>query len=157
MYLDTGRLQDYLSSLDPGIIEEFTETSRSQSNKEGRAGIRAAVMGAGVDAGAGGQSEEETTRERTVRVRAQNLFSRVYDELDKNDSIKVFDEDTSLALDDFGMFESWPKEHGGPIARESTEVKVQPSSLLPSRFTKRREPSELIQRTNRGRVATRRA
>lgn len=99
MYLDTGRLQDYLSSLDPGVIEEFTETTRSQSDKEGRAGVKANVFGAGVDAGAGGRSEEESTREQTVRINAQHMFSRIYDELVKNDSLKVFDEDESLALD----------------------------------------------------------
>lgn len=99
MYLDTGRLQDYMSSLDAGVIEEFTETNRSQTDKEGKAGLKASIAGAGVDAGAGGRSEEETTRERTVRVRAQNMFNRIYDELDENDAIKVFDEEVSLTLD----------------------------------------------------------
>lgn len=99
MYLDTGRLQDYLSSLDPGVIEEFTETTRLQSDKEGKAGIKASFFGAGVDAGAGGRSEEESTREQTVRINAQHMFSRIYDELDKGGSIKVFNEDDTLTLD----------------------------------------------------------
>lgn len=95
MYLDTGRLQDYLSSLDPGVIEEFTEQTRSQLDKEGRAGLRAHIL----EASGGGRSQEETTREQTVRVTAQNMFSRIYEELDKSSSIKVFDEDDSLTLD----------------------------------------------------------
>ncbi len=99
IYIDTGRLQNYLSSLDQGVIEEFTETTRTQSDKEGRAGIKAEVFGSGVDAGAGGRSEEESTREQTVRINAQHMFSRIYDELDKGDSIKVFDEDDTLTLD----------------------------------------------------------
>ena len=94
-YLDTGRLQNYLSSLDPGVVDELTEVTRSQTDKEGRAGIKAYV----VEAGGGGRTENETTHERTMRITAQNMFSRVYEELEKADLIKVFDEDDSLELE----------------------------------------------------------
>jgi hypothetical protein len=95
MYLDTGRLQDYLSSLDPGAIEQFTETTRSLTDKEGKAGLRIHI----AEAGGGTRSESETTNERTMRITAQHMFSRVYDEMDKAGSVKVFDEDELLELD----------------------------------------------------------
>ena len=92
MYLDTGRLQDYLSSLDPGVIEEFTLTTREQLDKEGAAKLRAHIL----EVGGGGHKQDETTREQNVRVAAQHMFARIYEVLSKDKSIKVFDEDDLL-------------------------------------------------------------
>lgn len=99
MYLDISRLQNYMSTLEPGEIEQFTQTTRALSDKEGQAGFKASVMGAGVDAGVGGHSQEETTNERQLRITAQHMFGRVYEELEKADLIKVFDEDDPLNPD----------------------------------------------------------
>jgi hypothetical protein len=92
MYLDIDRLQNYLSTLDPGEVQEFTVTTRAQRGNEGRAGFRFHI----TEAGGGARSEDEITRERTMRVTAQHMFSRVHEELDKANSIKVFDEEDPL-------------------------------------------------------------
>lgn len=99
MYLDINRLQNYMSTLEPGEIEQFTQTTRELTDKEGRAGLAASVIGAGVDAGVGGHSQEETTNERHLRITAQHMFGRIHEELEKADLIKVFDEDAPLDMD----------------------------------------------------------
>lgn len=95
-YLDTGRLQNYMSSLDSGMVEELTEITRSQSEKEGRGGIRAHV----IEAGGRGSSQEESTQQRSMRVTAQHMFGRLYDALEKEKAIKVFEEDETLSLEE---------------------------------------------------------
>lgn len=93
MYLDTNRLQDYMSSLDSGTVEKLTEIQRSQSGGEAKGGLKVPGFG---EAGGGGTHERETTQQRSMRVNAQNMFSRVYDVLDKEGNIKVFDEDSTM-------------------------------------------------------------
>lgn len=95
-YLDTSRLQNYMSSLDSGTVEELTEITRSQSEKEGRGGIRAHV----IEASGRGSSQEESTQQRSMRVTAQHMFGRVYDTLEKEKAIKVFNEDRLLTFEE---------------------------------------------------------
>lgn len=89
MYLDTDRLQDYLSSLDPGIVEEFEETITETAGRRGSAGLRAHILNVGGEA----HTQDESVTKATIRVRAQNLFHRVYDELNGSNLIHAFDED----------------------------------------------------------------
>ena len=95
-YLDTGRLQNYMSSLDSGTVEDLTEITRSQSEKEGRGGVRAHF----IEAGGRGSSQEELTQQRSMRVTAQHMFGRVYDTLEKENDIKIFDEDSPLSFEE---------------------------------------------------------
>lgn len=92
-YLDINRLQDYVSTLDPGAVDELTETTRAMRGEESSEGFRAGV----AESGSGSRSQDETTRMRVMRVNAQHMFSRVYNILDKaedpSDSFKAFDED----------------------------------------------------------------
>lgn len=97
MYLDTNRLQDYMSSLDSGTVEQLTEIQRSQSAGEAKGGINIPSV---FEAGGGGSHERETTQQRNMRITAQNMFSRVYEALDKDHEIKVFDEDNILPFRD---------------------------------------------------------
>lgn len=99
MYLDLSRLQNYMSRLEPGEIEQFTQTTRELTDKEGRAGLKATLTGVGVDAGIGGHTQEETTNERHLRITAQHMFGRVHEKLEKENLIKVFDEEDPLELD----------------------------------------------------------
>ena len=94
MYLDTYRLQNYVSDLEQGVVEQFIETTREQSGKEGGGKVRAHFL----EAGGAGRSEEETTRERTIRITAQNMFSRVYAAMEEDGEIKIFDEDDDLTF-----------------------------------------------------------
>lgn len=93
MYLDTNRLQDYMSSLDSGTVEKLTEIQRSQSAGEAKGGVNIPSI---FEAGGGGSHERETTQQRSMRITAQNMFSRVYEALDNGNNIKVFDEDSVL-------------------------------------------------------------
>lgn len=95
-YIDTGRLQNYLSGLDQGVVEELTETTRAMRGEENNEGFRADV----AESASGSRSQNETTRERIMRVSAQHMFSRIYDELDNANLIKVVDEDDPLDLDE---------------------------------------------------------
>lgn len=97
MYLDTNRLQDYMSGLDSGTIEELTEIQRSQSAGEAKGGVKVPSL---LEAGGGGSHERETTQQRTMRVTAQNMFSRVYEALERANDIKVFDEDRALHFEE---------------------------------------------------------
>lgn len=94
LYLDTERVQDYLSSLDPGITDEFKETVKEGSGREGNLGIKAHFL----TAGGRSQSQEESIYETTFRIRAQNWFYRVYDQLKDDDAIRVYDEDEPIDL-----------------------------------------------------------
>lgn len=93
-YLDTGRLQNYLSGLDQGVVEELTETTRAMRGQESSEGFRADV----AESSSGSRSHDETTRARVMRVSAQHMFSRIYDELDAVGLIKVIDEDDPIEL-----------------------------------------------------------
>jgi hypothetical protein len=95
LYIDASRVEDYISSLDPGKIEEIRETFRTSSGKEARGEVKAGVVGGG----GGGRAEEELTREQTVKISAQSMFNRVYDELDSTGSILKLLEDQPLELD----------------------------------------------------------
>lgn len=97
MYLDSDRLQNYMSSLDPGTVEELTDTQRQQTGGEGKAGLSVPGLG---EAGGGGSHERENTQQRNMRVKEQNMFNRIYDALDSDKDIKVFDEDSSLPLEE---------------------------------------------------------
>ena len=94
LYLDTERVQDYLSSLDPGITDEFEETVKEGSGREGNLGIKAHFLAAGGRS----QSQEESIYETTFRIRAQNWFYRVYDQLKDDDAIRVYDQDEPIDL-----------------------------------------------------------
>ncbi|MBA2692850.1 MAG: hypothetical protein H0U65_10205 [Rubrobacter sp.] len=96
LYLDTDRLQDYMSGLDPGIIEDLVDTQRSQSSGQAKAGVKVPAV---LEAGGGGAHESESILQRSMRVTSQHMFSRVYDALRDADSLKVFDEDSSLHQD----------------------------------------------------------
>lgn len=59
------------------------------------------------------------------------VFGKVQKKIPEGDSVDLFDflklpramrTEANLKEKLFEMFESWPKELGGPIARESTEV-----------------------------------
>lgn len=91
-YLDTNRVQDYLSSLDLGVVEELTQRIRSGSGKEGGGGINIQALSLGGK----GHSQEETETEQTIRITAQHLFHRIYEEL--GDGIEIFDEDMPIDI-----------------------------------------------------------
>jgi hypothetical protein len=99
-YLDTNRLQDYVSTLDPGAVDELTETTRTARAEESSEGFQAGV----AESGSGSLSQDETTRKRIMRVSAQHMFSRVYNILnnaeDPTNSFKAFEEDEPLNLGD---------------------------------------------------------
>lgn len=96
MYLDTNGLQNYISSLDPGTIDELTEVERRQTAGEGKAGLSLPGLG---EAGGGGSHEKETTQQRSMKITPQNMFSRIYDVLSKDGAIRVFDDEDILYLD----------------------------------------------------------
>lgn len=86
MYLDTETVQDYASNFSTGVIEQLTETSRSGAGK---------AVGQEDDKST---SEEEVTRESIMKLTTKHLFSQIYEQL--GDTIRVYDEDQKLALDD---------------------------------------------------------
>lgn len=88
LYLDTERLQNYLSSLDPGVIQEVRQRVTSSRDSETGGGFHVAAVSVGHSRQSGASTEEEMT----LRVTSQHLFHRVYEELKKREQIEIFAE-----------------------------------------------------------------
>lgn len=91
-YLDVNRVESYLSSLPDGLVQEFKETTRDLSGKEGKAGGKAYIFNAeGTKS-----SQDETIREATVKISPERLFYQLYEALQQANAIEIFDEDYPL-------------------------------------------------------------
>src|SRR5215210_2317348 len=88
-YVDVHKVESYLSSLPAGVIEELKETTRDTSGREGKGGAKAVIFSAEGKL----SSQEETTRESTIKITSQRMFHQLYEALEQVDAIAVFDED----------------------------------------------------------------
>lgn len=75
LYLDTNRLEDYLSHLDKGDIESIRDTSRTLENEESV--TDAPPLNEPVD-DTPGRTETENVQERILRISAKHQFDRLY-------------------------------------------------------------------------------
>lgn len=91
-YLDVNKVGSYLSSLPAGLVEEFKETTRDLSGKEGKAGTKAYIFNAEGTL----SSQDETVREATVKISPERLFYQLYEALQQANAIEIFDEDDPL-------------------------------------------------------------
>jgi hypothetical protein len=69
-YLDTHKVESYLSSLPEGVTEGLKETIKDSSGKEGKAGAKAYFFNAEGKV----SSQDETTRESTIKISSQRMF-----------------------------------------------------------------------------------
>ncbi|QIN82497.1 hypothetical protein GBA63_07450 [Rubrobacter tropicus] len=94
-YIDVARITDYLSSVDPGVANELTQRIKSNTgvNVSGGINIQAFKLGGGARKG------DESEVQQTIRVYAQHMFSRLYDEVQKAGAIQTVDLDTPLEMD----------------------------------------------------------
>jgi hypothetical protein len=100
-YLDTDRLSDYLSTIDPGIFDEVRQVTRAEEGTGGDS-LKVSAIGFGsIDWAGGGYTEDENTLERTVKIEAKHSFNRLYHRLLQQDSIKPISEDTYLTSERF--------------------------------------------------------
>lgn len=92
LYLDSSKLHDYMTSIDPGALQMLKSTTRLETadteNTEPSFGNPPPGERSQVD---------EARQERTLAVSDRHLFARFYDEL-KND-IPAFDEFTAINMD----------------------------------------------------------
>lgn len=105
-YVDVARVVDYLSNIDPGVGEEFTQRIKSDSEAEVSGGINLYSL----KLGGRGRSGDETEIEQTVRIHAQHMFNRLYQALEG--SIKI------IGLDEAVGFEELPKSAVVEVTRE---------------------------------------
>lgn len=94
-YIDVARITDYLSSVDPGVAGELTQRIKSNTglNLSGGINIQAFKLGGGARKG------DESEVQQTVRVYAQHMFNRLYEEVQKAGSIHTVDVDTPLEIE----------------------------------------------------------
>jgi hypothetical protein len=95
LYLDTERLDDYLSDLDPGALQSVRETVREASEKRDVD----AIPSFNETPAAGSRTEIEELRERTLSISAKHSFSRLYDALRGKNRITMKDVDEVLPVD----------------------------------------------------------
>ena len=94
-YIDVARITDYLSSVDPGVSGELTQRIRSNTGLDISGGINIQAFKLGGGARKGDESEVQ----QTVRVYAQHMFNRLYEEVQNAGSVKTIDVDTPLEMD----------------------------------------------------------
>ena len=90
-YLDTDRLSDYLSAIDPGIFDEVRQKTRAEAGTDSSLKVSAIGFGS-IDWAGGGYKEDENTLERTVKIEAKHSFNRLYQRLLRPKSIDIFNE-----------------------------------------------------------------
>jgi hypothetical protein len=93
-YLDTHKVESYLSSLPEGVTEGLKETIKDSSGKEGKAGAKAYFFNAEGKV----SSQDETTRESTIKISSQMMFYQLYEALEQANAITIFDEDAPVDL-----------------------------------------------------------
>lgn len=96
LYLDTGRLEDYLSDLDPGSLQSVREIVREASHEGGRE----PMPSLGEEPRPASRTETEEMKERTLNISAKHSFSRLYDALGAANRIKTKEVDEPLGIDD---------------------------------------------------------
>jgi hypothetical protein len=79
LYLDSKRLEDYLSHLEPGVLQELRETETSEQTN--------AARGAPMGAVPGTPSALTSSSERTVKISEKNSFNRLYGKMKSEESI----------------------------------------------------------------------
>lgn len=89
LYLDSKRLEDYMSILDPGDLRELREVIR-----EDNAGLEIPMPKLGKSSDIGSGKREETT-ERALSVSAKHSFNRLYEKLLET----LIDVDTNVNAD----------------------------------------------------------
>jgi len=94
-YIDVARITDYLSSVDPGVAGELTQRIKSNTGLDVSGGINIQAFKLGGGARKGDESEVQ----QTVRVYAQHMFNRLYEEVQKAGSIQTVDVDTPLEME----------------------------------------------------------
>jgi hypothetical protein len=94
-YLDTNKVESYLSRLPTGAIEALKETDTSTSGKEGGGGIAASLFKAEGKVSSAG----ETSREKTIRISYQRMFHQLYEALKQEDAITIYDEHEPVKLE----------------------------------------------------------
>ena len=95
-YIDVARIVDYLSSIDPGVVSDLTQRMKSNSGVDisGGFNIQAFKFGGGARKG------DETEVQQTVRIYAQHMFNRLYEELHDAGAIQAVDLNTPLEPED---------------------------------------------------------
>lgn len=81
LYLDVNRLEDYLSRLDPGTLEEIRDTSRQLSGENQTPDMPALNE---AQSKALTPRETEVVREKTLSISSKHQFSRLYDAISKD-------------------------------------------------------------------------
>ncbi|MEU3243374.1 hypothetical protein [Streptomyces sp. NPDC006875] len=92
LYLDTSKLSDYMSAMDPGVLKEMRETTKTQQSSEENSEAFLGEVPEGDK-----KSTSESTHERVLSASEKSSFNRLYDAL--GDSLIAFDEDTEIDLD----------------------------------------------------------
>lgn len=105
-YIDVARVVDYLSNIDPGVVQELTQRIKSDSEAEANGGVNLW----GLQLGGRGRSGGEQETEQTVRIYAQHMFNRLYGSL--NGAVKTIDLHEAVGLDEL------PKSAVVEITRE---------------------------------------
>src|SRR5258708_24131410 len=90
LYLDTSKLTDYMSAVDPGVLRELRETVKIETAD----GATESFLNEPTGNSEG--TKNESTHERFLTISERNSFTRLYSAID--DSIKKHDEDTEVDL-----------------------------------------------------------
>ncbi|MGW1203288.1 DUF6414 family protein [Streptomyces cyaneofuscatus] len=91
LYLDTMKLSDYMSSVDPGVLKEMRETTKTQQSDEEE--TETLLDQVPPDSK---KLKSESTRERVLSASEKSSFNRLYDAIGNN--LKAYDEDTEINL-----------------------------------------------------------
>ncbi|MGA6173086.1 DUF6414 family protein [Streptomyces sp. NPDC012600] len=91
LYLDTMKLSDYMSSVDPGVLKEMRETTKTQQSDEEEAETFLGQVPTDSK-----KLKSESTRERVLSASEKSSFNRLYDAIGNN--LKAYDEDTEINL-----------------------------------------------------------
>lgn len=90
LYLDTTKLSDYMSAVDPGVLKEMRETTKTQqSDEEGESFLNQIPTD-------GKKTKSESTHERVLSASEKSSFGRLYDAIKSN--LRTYDEDTEINL-----------------------------------------------------------
>lgn len=91
LYLDTTKLSDYMSAVDPGVLKEMRETTKTQQSDTEE--VESFLNQIPTD---NKKAMSESTHERVLSASEKSSFIRLYEAV--GSSLRAYDEDTEINL-----------------------------------------------------------